>query len=65
MPLECDGGQSQFIVHASLPQTDARLSGSLDGSKKGRTSCYLESIAQHTAMSVHTLNRRFREQTGL
>jgi transcriptional regulator GlxA family with amidase domain len=65
MPLERDGGQSQFIVHApptpdgsSLATLLAWLDENLD------EELTLDDIAQRAAMSVRTLNRRFRDQTG-
>jgi len=65
MPLERDGGQSQFIVHAppapdgsSLAPLLAWLEEHLDDELT------LEAIARRAAMSVRSLNRRFREQTG-
>ncbi len=65
MPLERDGGQSQFILHPPpaadgssfeplLRWLDERLEEPLT----------LEDIARRAALSVRTLNRRFREQTG-
>lgn len=66
MPLERDGGQSQFIERA--PPTP-------DGSSLASVLCWMEKnlqsqlsaqrIAKRAAMSVRNLNRRFREQTGL
>nr|WP_231864359.1 helix-turn-helix domain-containing protein [Sorangium cellulosum] len=65
MPLERDGGQSQFILHeppapdgSSLEPLLRWIEESLD---KPLT---LEDIARRAALSVRTLSRRFREQTG-
>lgn len=66
MPLEREGGQSQFIVH-DLPPAPAGatlepLLGWLeDHCDRDLT---LDEIAAHAGMSTRTLNRRFREQTG-
>ncbi|HMJ56971.1 MAG TPA: helix-turn-helix domain-containing protein [Polyangiaceae bacterium] len=65
MPLERDGGQSQFIVHAP-PDGDG---GSLDQvlrwmEENHRKVLSLRAIARRAAMSTRTLSRRFREQTG-
>jgi transcriptional regulator GlxA family with amidase domain len=65
MPLERQGGQAQFIVHAppdadgcSLEPLLRWLVQNLDR----RLS--LETIAKRSALSTRTLNRRFRQQTG-
>jgi transcriptional regulator GlxA family with amidase domain len=65
MPLERAGGQSQFIIHeppapegASLEPVQRWLEQNLHREVR------LEDIARRAAMSVRTLNRRFREQTG-
>jgi transcriptional regulator GlxA family with amidase domain len=65
MPLERAGGQAQFIVHepptpdgASLEPVQRWLEQSV------HRELTLEDIAGRAAMSVRTLNRRFREQTG-
>jgi transcriptional regulator GlxA family with amidase domain len=64
MPLEREGGQSQFIV--APPPTDetslAPLLAWLDDHAASPLS--LADIASAGSMSVRTLNRRFREQTG-
>lgn len=66
MPLERDGGQSQFIERAppspeasSLTHVLAWMEQNLQGELSARR------IAKRAAMSVRNLNRRFREQTGL
>jgi transcriptional regulator GlxA family with amidase domain len=65
MPLERAGGQAQFIDHeppapdgASLEPLQRWLEKHLD------EPLALEDIARKASMSVRTLNRRFREQTG-
>ncbi len=66
MPLERDGGQSQFIErapptpdHASLALVLAWMDQNLQSGLSARR------IAKRAGMSVRNLNRRFREQTGL
>jgi transcriptional regulator GlxA family with amidase domain len=65
MPLERDGGQSQFIVHeppspdgASLEPVLRWLEGRL------HEELTLDDLARRAAMSSRTFSRRFREQTG-
>lgn len=65
MPLERAGGQAQFITHeppapdsASLHTVLAWLQDNLD------RDLTVPDIATHAAMSIRTLNRRFRDQTG-
>jgi transcriptional regulator GlxA family with amidase domain len=65
MPLERDGGQSQFIVHeppapdgSSLEPLLRWLEGQL------HQAITLDDLARRAAMSSRTLSRRFREQTG-
>ncbi|WP_046471561.1 GlxA family transcriptional regulator [Allosalinactinospora lopnorensis] len=65
MPLEREGGQSQFIVHEP-PLPD---SGSLEPllrwmAENLQRTLTLDEIAARARMSTRTLNRRFREQTG-
>ncbi|MGW0879527.1 GlxA family transcriptional regulator [Streptomyces sp. NPDC002671] len=66
MPLEREGGQSQFIVH-DLPPAPAGatleplLTWLEDNCDRDLT---LDEIAARARMSSRTLNRRFREQTG-
>ena len=66
MPLEREGGQAQFIV-ADQPPTprgsvlEPVLRWMQDNAESDLT---LEDIAEHAGMSIRTLNRRFREQTG-
>ncbi|WP_158884772.1 GlxA family transcriptional regulator [Amycolatopsis anabasis] len=66
MPLEREGGQAQFIAHERPPAPrgsafEPLLSWLEDNIGKDLT---LDDIAAHAGMSVRTLNRRFREQTG-
>ena len=64
MPLERDGGQAQYIEHpapgggGSLEPLLRWIEGHFDRVLR------LEDLAQRAGMSVRTLNRRFREQTG-
>jgi transcriptional regulator GlxA family with amidase domain len=65
MPLERDGGQSQFIMHAPPAPDGASLEPLLRWLEENlHEPLTLEDIAHHGALSVRTLNRRFREQTG-
>ncbi|RKH43268.1 GlxA family transcriptional regulator [Corallococcus sicarius] len=65
MPLERDGGQSQFITHVPPSPEGSSLEPVLrwmeDHLHKPLT---LPSLARRAAMSERTLSRRFREQTG-
>ncbi|RKG70330.1 helix-turn-helix domain-containing protein [Corallococcus sp. CA054B] len=65
MPLERDGGQSQFITHAPPSPEGASLEPLLrwmeDHLHRPLT---LPALARKAAMSERTLSRRFREQTG-
>lgn len=66
IPPQRDGGQAQFIVH----REPAGESGSLDLTMRWMHDrigepLTLSDIAQHAAISPRTLNRRFREQTGM
>jgi transcriptional regulator GlxA family with amidase domain len=66
IPPQRDGDQAQFIVHRE-PSDD---SGSLEPTMRWLRDrvgepLTLSDIAQHAAISPRTLNRRFREQTGL
>ncbi|WP_285471934.1 helix-turn-helix domain-containing protein [Actinoplanes sp. NBRC 101535] len=66
MPLEREGGQAQFIV-AEQPPTprgstlEPLLLWMQENSEADLT---LDAIARRAGVSVRTLNRRFREQTG-
>lgn len=65
MPLERDGGQSQFIVHAPPTPDGASLSPLLTWLERHQhRALTLEDIARQAATSVRSLTRRFREQTG-
>jgi transcriptional regulator GlxA family with amidase domain len=65
MPLERDGGQSQFIVHASPAPDGSSLAPLLVWLERHLgEELRLADIARRAAMSVRSLNRRFREQTG-
>ncbi|NBD13879.1 GlxA family transcriptional regulator [Corallococcus silvisoli] len=65
MPLERDGGQSQFITHAPPTPEGASLEPLLrwmeDHLHRPLT---LQALARRAALSERTLSRRFREQTG-
>lgn len=66
MPLERDGGQAQFIVHEQPPAPRGSVIEPLlrwmeDNARRDLT---LDDLASQAGMSVRTLNRRFREQTG-
>jgi transcriptional regulator GlxA family with amidase domain len=66
MPLEREGGQAQFIVHDQPPTPRGSVLEPVlrwleDNSAADLT---LEDISAHAGMSIRTLNRRFREQTG-
>ncbi|MFF7328548.1 helix-turn-helix domain-containing protein [Streptomyces sp. NPDC008150] len=66
MPLEREGGQAQFIVHAQPPApAGAALEPLLRWlEENAERELTLEDIATHAGLSTRTLNRRFREQTG-
>jgi transcriptional regulator GlxA family with amidase domain len=65
MPLERDGGQSQFIVHEAPLPDGASLQPILRWLEESlRETLTLHRIARRAAMSPRTLSRRFREQTG-
>lgn len=65
MPLERAGGQSQFIVHAA-PHTDGASLEPLLRLIEAHLSepWTLAEIARRAALSVRSLNRHFRAQTG-
>jgi transcriptional regulator GlxA family with amidase domain len=65
MPLERTGGQSQFIVNEPPTPDGASLSALLEW-LEGRLheALTLDDIAKRAGLSVRTLSRRFREQTG-
>jgi transcriptional regulator GlxA family with amidase domain len=65
MPLERDGGQSQFIMHVPPAPSCSSLEPLLRWlEERLHDPLTLDEIAQHAGMSIRTLNRRFREQTG-
>lgn len=66
MPLEREGGQAQFIVHAQPPHPDgSALEPLLRWLEENvRRDLTVGDIAAHAGMSTRTLNRRFREQTA-
>ena len=65
MALERDGGQAQFIVHASPLDDGASLASLLPWlEKRCADSLTLSAIARRAGMSVRSLNRHFREQVG-
>jgi len=66
MPLEREGGQSQFIVHSRPPAPAGTTMEPLllwmeENAGRDLT---LDDIAHRAGTSARTLNRRFREQTG-
>jgi transcriptional regulator GlxA family with amidase domain len=64
MPLERDGGQAQFITYESPPDGSS-LEPVLRWIEENlHRDLTVEDIATRAAMSVRTLNRRFRDQTG-
>lgn len=65
MPLERAGGQAQFIVHAPPTAEGSSLVSLLSWLEAHlHEQLTLEEIARRASMSVRSLNRRFREQTG-
>src|SRR4029077_14727146 len=65
MPLEREGGQSQFITHAPPPPDGSSLAPLLRWLREHPlVDLAPPSTARRSAMSVRSLNRRFREQTG-
>jgi transcriptional regulator GlxA family with amidase domain len=65
MPLERDGGQSQFIAHPPPVDDGSSLQPILRWLEHNlREELSLEDMAKHAKMSVRSLSRRFREQTG-
>ncbi|MFE0687924.1 GlxA family transcriptional regulator [Streptomyces xiamenensis] len=64
-PLERDGGQAQFINHEPPAPDGSSLEPLLAWLRENaHHDLTLAAIAGHAALSVRTLNRRFREQTG-
>ncbi|MFD6185780.1 GlxA family transcriptional regulator [Streptomyces goshikiensis] len=66
MPLEREGGQAQFIVHEQPPTPHgSELEPLLRWMEENvHHELSLDEIAGRAGMSMRTLNRRFREQTG-
>jgi transcriptional regulator GlxA family with amidase domain len=65
MPLERDGGQSQFIANEPAPPDGASLAPLLDWlAEHAAEPLTLAAIAARAAMSTRSLNRHFRDQTG-
>ncbi|RYZ04832.1 MAG: helix-turn-helix domain-containing protein [Myxococcales bacterium] len=66
MPLERAGGQSQFIVNEPPTPEGASLAPLLQWLESRLADpVSLEAIAKRAGLSVRTLSRRFREQTGM
>ncbi|WP_019432069.1 GlxA family transcriptional regulator [Streptomyces sp. AA0539] len=64
-PLERDGGQAQFINHEPPVPGGASLEPLLAWLRENaHRELTLADMADRAALSVRTLNRRFREQTG-
>ena len=64
MPPQREGGQAQFIRH-DPPAEDAALAPLLDWLRRNlQRPLTLQAIADRAGMSVRTLSRRFRAQTG-
>ncbi|MDZ5460079.1 GlxA family transcriptional regulator [Azohydromonas lata] len=64
MPLERAGGQAQFIVHQP-PSTRASLQPLIEWmGERCHQPLTLEDVAAQAHLSVRTLSRRFKEQTG-
>ncbi len=65
MPPQRDGGQAQFIAHADPADPDTSLQPVLDWMQANlHRPLTLDDIAAHGAMSVRSLNRRFRAEIG-
>ncbi|WP_437317135.1 GlxA family transcriptional regulator [Sorangium sp. So ce385] len=65
MPLERDGGQAQFIERAPPPTEHVSLSRVLEWLEAHlHDELSLGDIARRAAMSVRSLSRHFKEQTG-
>jgi transcriptional regulator GlxA family with amidase domain len=66
MPLERAGGQSQFIVHAAPAPDGSSLQPLLTWLEEHLQDeeLALEALARQAGISVRSLSRRFREQTG-
>lgn len=65
MPLMRDGGQAQYIPDCPLPTDEVSLAPVLDWMQTQlHRPLPVTAIAQHAHLSVRTLARRFRQQTG-
>jgi AraC family transcriptional activator FtrA len=67
VPPHRDGGQAQFVPRPMPPADDGgRLARLIDWMRAHAASAHtIESLAEQAAMSGRTLQRRFREATGL
>lgn len=67
VPPHREGGQAQFVPRPMPPEDDGgRLARLIDWMRAHAASPHtIESLAQRAAMSGRTLQRRFREATGL
>lgn len=64
MPPQRDGGQAQFIIHED-PACDSTLEPTMRWMRENLGEMLtLQDIAGRAGMSVRTLNRRFKDQTG-
>nr|WP_205315594.1 helix-turn-helix domain-containing protein [Nonomuraea lactucae] len=65
MAASRDGGQAQFIPQPPTPTADSGLAATLEWLREHAAEpLTLADIARHASLSVRTLSRRFREQTG-
>lgn len=65
MPLERDGGQSQFVAHDPPPAADASLAPLLAWIDRHLADeLSVDDLAEREHVSARTLTRRFREQTA-
>ena len=65
MPLMRDGGQAQYIPAPPLPTDEVSLAPLLEWMRtRIDQPLPLAAVAEHAHLSVRTLTRRFREQTG-
>ena len=66
MPPQRDGGQAQFIVHSAPRGDSGALAATMRWMRDNLNEpLSLADIARHGRISVRTLNRRFKEQTGV
>jgi len=65
MPLERSGGQAQFITHEDPEEVESMGPLLLWIEQNLEEPLSLPLVAQHAAMSMRTMSRRFREQVGL